>query len=132
MMGIAPIIVYFSCKIEVNSCKFQGNPTILSPKCPSTSFSFLRVLRARMIFGALRPLCDKVLWLKTDLLWKFQQDRIILNTFRVALCTQDIQNWNRGIFCVKYYGQGGGEWCRGKKKKNEAVGNKMKKKEKEG
>ena len=37
---------------------------------------------------------------------------------------------NRGIYCAKYYGQGGGEWCRGKKMKNEAVGNKMKKKEK--
>ena len=36
----------------------------------------------------------------------------------------------RGIYCAKYYGQGGGKWCRGKKMKNEAVGNKMKKKEK--
>ena len=36
----------------------------------------------------------------------------------------------RGIYCAKYYGQGGGKWCRGKKMKNEAVGNKMEKKEK--
>ena len=37
----------------------------------------------------------------------------------------------RGIYCAKYYGQGGEKkWCRGKKMKNEAVGNKMKKKEK--
>ena len=36
----------------------------------------------------------------------------------------------RGIYYAKYYGQGGGEWCRGKKMKNEAVRNKMKKKEK--
>ena len=37
---------------------------------------------------------------------------------------------NRGIYYAKYYGQGGGKWCRGKKMKNEAVRNKMKKKEK--
>ena len=36
----------------------------------------------------------------------------------------------RGIYCAKYYGQGGGEMVPGKKMKNEAVGNKMKKKEK--
>ena len=36
-----------------------------------------------------------------------------------------------GIYCAKYYDQGGGgEMGRGKKMKNEAVGNKMKKKEK--
>ena len=35
----------------------------------------------------------------------------------------------RGIYCAKYYGQGGG-MLPGKKMKNEAVGNKMKKKEK--
>ena len=34
----------------------------------------------------------------------------------------------RGIYYAKYYGQGGGKWCRGKKMKNEAVRNKMKKK----
>ena len=36
----------------------------------------------------------------------------------------------RGIYYAKYYGQGGGIWCREKKMKNEAVRNKMKKKEK--
>ena len=41
-----------------------------------------------------------------------------------------VQNINRGIYCTKYYGQGWGKCCRGKKMKNEAVGNKMKKKEK--
>ena len=35
----------------------------------------------------------------------------------------------KGIYCVKYYGQGGGNGT-GEKMKNEAVGNKMKKKEK--
>ena len=38
----------------------------------------------------------------------------------------------RGIYCAKYYGQGGWEkMVLGKKMKNEAVRNKMKKKEKE-
>ena len=36
---------------------------------------------------------------------------------------------SRGIYCAKYYGQGGGNGA-GEKMKNEAVGNKMKKKEK--
>ena len=36
----------------------------------------------------------------------------------------------RGIYCAKYYGQGGGGMVPWKKMKNEAVGNKMKKKEK--
>ena len=36
----------------------------------------------------------------------------------------------RGIYYAKYYGQGGGEMVPGKKMKNEAVGNKIKKKEK--
>ena len=64
-----------------NSCEFKENQTILSsPKCPSTLLSFLRVLPARMIFVAFRPY-DQVLWLKTDLLWKYQQKRIITNTF---------------------------------------------------
>jgi len=35
-----------------------------------------------------------------------------------------------GIYCAKYYGQGGREMVPGKKMKNEAVRNKMKKKEK--
>ena len=36
----------------------------------------------------------------------------------------------RGIYCAKYYGQGGGGNGAGEKNENEAVGNKMKKKEK--
>ena len=36
----------------------------------------------------------------------------------------------QGYILCKILWPGGGKWCRGKKMKNEAVGNKMKKKEK--
>ena len=38
----------------------------------------------------------------------------------------------RGIYCAKYYGQGGGNGAGEKKMKNEAVRNKIKKKKKRG
>ena len=55
--------------------------------------------------------------------------------FVLSVVKKAIQSYcwgsNRGIYCAKYYGQGGEKMVPGKKKmKNEAVGNKMKKKEK--
>ena len=93
--------------LKNNSCEFQENQTVLSsPKKLHTIFRFLRALSARKIFDALRPiyyaymaqnwptakisalmnfvalrpLDSRVIWLKSDLLWKFHQDSIIANT----------------------------------------------------
>ena len=42
---------------EKNPCEFQENRTVLnSHTCPLTLFSFLHALRARIFFGALRPI----------------------------------------------------------------------------
>ena len=89
-----------------NPCEFQENLTILSSPTIPRAIWFLRALRARKIFDALRPIYLGSMaqnWPTVKISTRLDHYKYLLQkgfgarapcSLRVALYAQDVQNWN--------------------------------------